>query len=126
MFKIDRSFVQNINHEFTPSNQLLRTINALALDLGLATTAEGVENETQREWLLANGFPYGQGFLFAPPMPLGEAIAWLRHSHQPRAAAKASPPPAEGWSETLRPLGRRIRRALKGLRDGQDRRDDHG
>ncbi len=125
MFKIDRSFVQNINHEFTPSNQLLRTINALALDLGLATTAEGVENETQREWLLANGFPYGQGFLFAPPMPLGEAIAWLRHSHQPSAATKAPPPPAEGWNQTLGPLGRRIRGALKGLRDGQDQCNDH-
>ncbi len=126
MFKIDRSFVQNINHPFTPSNQLLRTINALALDLGLATTAEGVENETQREWLLANGFPYGQGFLFAPPMPLGEAIAWLRHSHQSNGATKAPPQPAEGWPETLRPLGRRIRGALKGLRDGHDRRDDQG
>ncbi len=126
MFKIDRSFVQNINHELTPSNQLLRTINALALDLGLATTAEGVENETQREWLLANGFPYGQGFLFAPPMPLGEAIAWLRHSHKPSPpqGPKAPAPPAEGWR--LRPLGRRIRGAIQGLRDGQDPRDGHG
>ncbi len=119
MFKIDRSFVQNINHELTPSNQLLRTINALANDLGLATTAEGVENEAQREWLLANGFPYGQGFLFAPPMPLGEAIAWMRHSRQPSRPAKAPAAPAEGWSQTLRPLGRRIRGAIRSLRDGQ-------
>ncbi len=116
MFKIDRSFVQNIDHELTPSNQLLRTINALALDLGLATTAEGVENESQRQWLLANGFPYGQGFLFAPPMPLGEAIAWLRQSQQPSApAAAVSPSPR--WSGGLHPLRQRLRRALAALRE---------
>ena len=34
-----------------------------------------MENEAQRHWLLANGFLYAQGFHFAQPMPLGEAIA---------------------------------------------------
>ncbi len=117
MFKIDRSFVLNIDHEFTPSNQLLRTINALALDLGLATTAEGVETESQREWLLANGFPYGQGFLFAPPMPLGEAIAWLRHSHQSIAPLQPPSPAASGWRGSLRPVRQRLRGALHALLD---------
>ena len=78
MFKIDRSFVQQISHALTPSDQLLRTLNTLAIDLGLGTTAEGVENEAQRQWLLAHGFLYAQGFHFARPMALGESIAWLR------------------------------------------------
>jgi predicted signal transduction protein with EAL and GGDEF domain len=119
MFKIDRSFVHNIDHEFTPSNQLLRTINALAHDLGLATTAEGVETESQREWLLANGFPYGQGFLFAPPMPLGEAIAWLRRSPPPARPAKAPPPPSPArFSLPFLPLRHRLRAALRVLIQG--------
>lgn len=118
MFKIDRSFVQNIDHEFTPSNQLLRTINALALDLGLATTAEGVENESQKEWLLANGFPYAQGFLFAPPMPLGEAIAWLRRSPQPILPAKPPAPAAARSPLPFHPLRQRLRSALRTLIKG--------
>jgi sensor c-di-GMP phosphodiesterase-like protein len=118
MFKIDRSFVQNIDHEFTPSNQLLRTINALALDLGLATTAEGLENESQKEWLLANGFPYAQGFLFAPPMPLGEAIAWLRRSPQPSLPAKPPAPAAARSPLPFHPLRQRLRSALRTLIKG--------
>ncbi len=119
MFKIDRSFVHNIDHELTPSNQLLRTINALALDLGLATTAEGVETESQRQWLLANGFPYGQGFLFAPPMPLGEAIAWLRRSPQPSPSAEARATPRDRLTPSISArLARRLRGALRALLKG--------
>ncbi len=111
MFKIDRSFVQQIDHEFTPSNQLLRTINALAIDLGLATTAEGVENEAQRDWLLANGFLYAQGFHYAPPMPLGEATAWLRRFPQPVSRpVKSSASPSGRWPQTPSPL--RLRKRL--------------
>jgi EAL domain-containing protein (putative c-di-GMP-specific phosphodiesterase class I) len=34
--------------------------------------AEGVENEQQRDYLLANGCQYFQGFLFGKPQPLAE------------------------------------------------------
>ena len=109
MFKIDRCFVQQIGHAFTPSDQLLRTLNTLAIDLGLGTTAEGVENEAQRHWLLANGFLYAQGFHFAQPMPLGEAIAWL-HALPPPSPGR----PREGEAHRLSRVPRRISRRLRG------------
>jgi len=40
---------------------------ALARDLGLKTTAEGIETEAQRDWLRENGCDEGQGYLFGRP-----------------------------------------------------------
>lgn len=121
MFKIDRCFVQQIDHAFTPSDQLLRTINTLAIDLGLGTTAEGVENEQQRAWLLANGFLYAQGFHFAPPMPLGETIAWLQRRPSPRLRPAEAAGFVDAWAEGLRPerVGQRLRGALRRLLVGR-------
>ncbi len=116
MFKIDRSFVQHIDQSLTPSNQLLRTIHSLAIDLGLSTTAEGVETEAQRRWLLENGCFYAQGYLFARPMPLGEAIAWMRRDRPDPAhpdAPAVPAPTADGAS-----LGSRLRAAFQSLRKG--------
>ncbi|MEB3254825.1 MAG: sensor domain-containing phosphodiesterase [Synechococcaceae cyanobacterium] len=121
MFKIDRCFVQQIDHAFTPSDQLLRTINKLAVDLGLGTTAEGVENDEQRAWLLANGILYAQGFHFAPPMPLDEAIAWLQGLPSPRLRPAEAAGVGDDWAQGVRPerVGQRLRGALRRLLVGR-------
>lgn len=77
-FKIDRSFVERIDDGLSPSNQLMRTMNSLAIDLGLTATVEGVGNEAQRDWLAAHGFVNGQGYFFSHPLPLEEALGCLR------------------------------------------------
>jgi len=77
-FKIDRSFVERLNDGLAPSNQLLRTMNTLATDMGLAATAEGVETVMQRDWLRHSGFLSGQGYYFARPLSLEQAEAYLR------------------------------------------------
>ena len=56
---------------------LVRAIVAMGESLGLATVAEGVENEDQRDFLAAEGYTYGQGFLFAKPLAEAEAQALL-------------------------------------------------
>jgi EAL domain-containing protein (putative c-di-GMP-specific phosphodiesterase class I) len=112
MVKIDRCFVQQIGHAYTPSDQLLRILNTLAIDLGLGTTAEGVENEPQRQWLLAHGFLYAQGFHFAAPMPLGEAISWLRALTPTGAASEGRQGQAQRLAQGPRRIGRRLRGAL--------------
>jgi EAL domain-containing protein (putative c-di-GMP-specific phosphodiesterase class I)/GGDEF domain-containing protein len=118
MVKIDRCFVQQIGHAYTPSDQLLRILNTLAIDLGLGTTAEGVENETQRQWLLAHGFLYAQGFHFAAPMPLGEAISWLRALTPTGAASEGRQGQAQRLAQGPRRIGRRLRGALGRLAQG--------
>jgi EAL domain-containing protein (putative c-di-GMP-specific phosphodiesterase class I) len=86
-FKIDRSFVERINDKIAPSNQLLRTMNTLAIDLGLAATAEGVGSSQQCEWLRRTGFLSAQGFHFSKPLSLDQALDHLRQ--------QASPPSGE-------------------------------
>ena len=94
-FKIDLSFVQLLDDPVNPSNKLVATMGAIADDLSLSTTAEGVETQRQRTWLVNRGFRVGQGFLFAPPMPLGDAMNYLENLrlHSPAIAVEADPPP---------------------------------
>ena len=76
--KVDRSFVRRINEPHKPSNHLLRMLATISQDLGIDTTAEGVETEEQRRWLQRHGYRHAQGFLFSKPMPLEGAAAYLR------------------------------------------------
>ena len=64
--KIDRSFVRDL-----PDNSghvaIVRAIVMLATSLGMATIAEGVETEAQRDFLIALGCEELQGLLFGAP-----------------------------------------------------------
>ena len=73
--KIDRSFVSEIATSETARSVVIATI-ALAGALGFDVSAEGIETETQLEWLLDQGCTSGQGFLFERPVPI-ERIAAL-------------------------------------------------
>ncbi len=65
--KIDRSFIRDIPGD--ESNfALTRAVISLASSLGLKVTAEGVETEDQRDFLLDDGYCSGQGFYFHRPM----------------------------------------------------------
>jgi len=74
--KIDRSFIHNI--EQSNENQALcEAIVVMAHKLGLKVIAEGIETKKQQEMLLKMGCDYGQGYLFARPMPRKEFRAYL-------------------------------------------------
>jgi diguanylate cyclase len=66
--KIDRSFVNAIQTENT-SYHVVDTIITLSNQLGLAIIAEGIETNEQFEWLQQTGCQFGQGYLFAKPLP---------------------------------------------------------
>ena len=90
--KIDQSFVREIGivpadgHEDAP---IIRTIIALAHNLGLSVVAEGVETEAQRDLLVALGCEGLQGFLLHRPLNLPEADALLaRRAEAPGQAAR--------------------------------------
>lgn len=69
--KIDRSFVRDL-HEDSNDAAIIRTILALGKSLELEVVAEGVETDSQCEYLLNNGCRLFQGYLFGRPESLYE------------------------------------------------------
>jgi EAL domain-containing protein (putative c-di-GMP-specific phosphodiesterase class I) len=66
--KIDQSFVR----ELVPGSTelaLCKAIIVMAHELGMQVVAEGVETTMQRDLLIGAGCDFGQGYLFARPMP---------------------------------------------------------
>ena len=77
VLKIDRSFVARMTEGDQPL-QIVRTIIELARVLGMDVVAEGIETREQYELLRQLGCRYGQGYLFAKPMPAEEVTRLLR------------------------------------------------
>ncbi len=69
--KIDRSFVSDISTEGT-EGKIAAAIIGMAHSLGLEAIAEGVETETQRSFLTAQGCHQLQGYLIGRPAPAAE------------------------------------------------------
>jgi EAL domain-containing protein (putative c-di-GMP-specific phosphodiesterase class I) len=56
----------------------VHTIIELARVLGMEVVAEGIETMEQYRLLCKLGCRYGQGYIFARPMPAGEVTALLK------------------------------------------------
>jgi len=65
--KVDRSFVQGLPDDESDVG-IVRAILQMARALNMKVVAEGVETETQRQFLLGEGCDMFQGFLFAPAL----------------------------------------------------------
>lgn len=68
--KIDRSFVQEADRN-PETASIIRAITGLARELGVRTTAEGIETEAQLRTLKSLGCDEIQGYLVSRPRPLG-------------------------------------------------------
>ncbi len=75
--KIDQSFVRRLNAS-EHDRAIVQAIIQMAHSLGLATTAEGIEDEPTHAKLRALGCDQGQGYLFARPQPAAQFEAFLR------------------------------------------------
>lgn len=75
--KIDRTFVKDI-----PENEddvtITSAIIAMAHSLGLGIVAEGVETESQLDFLVHLGCELAQGYLFSKPVPPDELMELLQ------------------------------------------------
>lgn len=77
VLKIDRSFIGRIDNG-DQALQIVRTIVELARVLGMDVVAEGIETPEQYRLLRQMGCRYGQGYLFAKPMPAEDVSQLLR------------------------------------------------
>jgi diguanylate cyclase (GGDEF)-like protein len=71
VLKIDRSFVSECVRDGS-ARVVVATILTMTQNLGFETVAEGVESAAQREFLLAQGCTFAQGYLFGKPMTAQE------------------------------------------------------
>jgi len=76
VLKIDRSFINTIPNS-DDNDAIVKSIFSMAHTLGLEVVAEGVENQEQLDFLIANNCQIGQGYLFAKPMPVEQFEVWL-------------------------------------------------
>lgn len=83
--KIDRSFVANMFNGDS-NRKVVETILDLARNLGLSVVSEGIETPQDYAFLMEQGSTFGQGYLFAKPMPLLDAIELVRTWDAGRAA----------------------------------------
>ena len=78
--KIDRYFVKDI--ETSPDcKAIVRSVIGLGRNLGILTTAEGVETFAQLEQLRAEGCDQIQGYFFSRPVPAAEVAGLLNCWH---------------------------------------------
>ncbi len=80
--KIDRSFICGIPEDDNDIT-IAYAIFSLAQNLGLQVIAEGVENDSQLEFLNSWNCQRAQGFLFAHPMPAPAFGAWWHERPAP-------------------------------------------
>jgi diguanylate cyclase (GGDEF)-like protein/PAS domain S-box-containing protein len=74
--KIDQSFVRNIGMKESDAT-IIQTIIGMANNLGMNVIAEGVETQSQRDYLEKMGCLLYQGYLFGKPVPVEEFEALL-------------------------------------------------
>jgi diguanylate cyclase (GGDEF)-like protein/PAS domain S-box-containing protein len=75
--KIDRSFVNGLTHDNRESLAIVRAVSQMGASLGMCTTAEGVETESQLDALRAEGCTEVQGYFFSAARPAHEIAKLL-------------------------------------------------
>jgi EAL domain-containing protein (putative c-di-GMP-specific phosphodiesterase class I) len=84
--KIERSFVRDLT-ERKDSIAIIRAVAGLGRDLGMATTAEGVETKEQLAQVQAEGCTEVQGYLFSAPCAASGVAKILTRLSKVRSAA---------------------------------------
>ena len=77
--KIDRRFVSEVLTN-PDCATIVRATIGLAHELGIEVIAEGVETIGQRDFLIASGCSFGQGYYFGKPVPAVAASRLLRRN----------------------------------------------
>ncbi|MDQ3159973.1 MAG: EAL domain-containing protein, partial [Pseudomonadota bacterium] len=89
--KIDQAFVREIGLQSLPGQEdapIIRTIIALARNLGMCVVAEGVETDAQRDLLLSLGCDGLQGYLLHRPMTVEQVERVLEEAGNRQVSRK--------------------------------------
>lgn len=84
--KIDKSFVQNMEHDIDDTKIVRSTID-LGHNLGLRVVAEGIESEAVWHLLAALGCDQGQGYFMGRAIPGNQLIDWIEAWRAPAGRA---------------------------------------
>ena len=102
--KIDKCFVSGLADN-PDCKAIVRAVTGLASNLGMVTTAEGVEEEEQLEMLRSEGCTEAQGYFFARPGQIAQ-FSDLRTSTKVQQSPKiASLPSAKTDAKPHSPNG---------------------
>jgi EAL domain-containing protein (putative c-di-GMP-specific phosphodiesterase class I) len=80
ILKIDRSFINGVDTN-AESNKIVHTVIGLADNLGLNLVAEGVETQSQLNFLRLSKCRYAQGYYFSEPLDTEQITELLRQAH---------------------------------------------
>ncbi|HJQ24902.1 MAG TPA: EAL domain-containing protein [Blastocatellia bacterium] len=78
--KIDQSFIKRMSGE--QNGEIVRTVVALARNLGMEVVAEGIETMMQLDQLKALGCEQGQGYYFSEPLGAASATELIQQQEQ--------------------------------------------
>lgn len=84
--KIDKSFIDGLD-ESRDSTAIVRAVTGLGDDLGLVTTAEGIETAEQVARIRSEGCTQMQGYFFSKPVPIADVQDLIATSHAERTDA---------------------------------------
>jgi EAL domain-containing protein (putative c-di-GMP-specific phosphodiesterase class I) len=86
--KIDRSFIARITEDAGDA-AIVRSLIAMAHNLGLEVVAEGVETPAQAAFLLTERCEEAQGYLYSKPIPADAFETYLRDHPRAQPASRA-------------------------------------
>jgi diguanylate cyclase (GGDEF)-like protein/PAS domain S-box-containing protein len=101
ILKIDRAFA-GTPEDRAEHAKLLQALVEIGDSLHLRTVAEGIETPEQLEEMKVLHYPFGQGFLFSPPLPVSAVAAMLADGVQGQKADEY------GGESTPMPRGRAL------------------
>lgn len=97
IIKLDRSYIsafeagENADEESRKRQALVRATATLGQELGVPLVAEGIENNEVAAIIRGLGIAFGQGYLFAYPMPAPAVSDWLKtFADRPTSVADAA------------------------------------
>ena len=112
--KIDRSFIAKVIDDAEDA-AIVRSLIAMAHNLGLGIIAEGVETQAQARFLLEERCEEAQGFLYAEPLSAADFEAYLREQRLALHVAHPRQKQSSGTVASLpRPHARNSRKGPRG------------